>query len=298
MGNLARLSVVPIRPELQVVEMRVDDTDDGFTRLANELYEELIGANLTKNQAKVAHAVCRKTYGFNKKMDRIADTQLAQLTRLPRQKVNAVKKELLSMHVLISDGSLIGPNKNLNEWKIPPAKSGPVSHHGSDKNCHHGSDSHHDDDTVTTVVTKNVTTVVTSLSPQWGHTKDTITKDNKDNINKPPKSPRTGRSDFNPETAPVPEWLSRETWSSWVAYRRDLKKPIKSMQTVTQAINLLGRCIAKGYSPEEIINRSIANGWQGLFEPEQSKNTATSRYQSQALSVPQPDNTIPDGFTG
>ena len=140
MGNLARLSVVPIRPELQVVEMRVADTDDGFTRLANELYEELIGANLTKNQAKVAHAVCRKTYGFNKKMDRIADTQLAQLTRLPRQKVNAVKKELLSMHVLISDGSLIGPNKNLNEWKIPPAKSGPGSHHGSDKKCHHGSD--------------------------------------------------------------------------------------------------------------------------------------------------------------
>lgn len=298
MGNLARLSVVPIRPELQVVEMRVADTDDGFTRLANELYEELIGANLTKNQAKVAHAVCRKTYGFNKKMDRIADTQLAQLTRLPRQKVNAVKKELLSMHVLISDGSLIGPNKNLNEWKIPPAKSGPGSHHGSDKNCHHGSDSHHDDDTVTTVVTKNVTTVVTSLSLQWGHTKDTITKDNKDNINKPPKSPRAGRSDFNPETVPIPEWLSREIWSSWVAYRRDLKKPIKSMQTVAQAINLLDRCIAKGYSSEEIINRSIANGWQGLFEPEQSKNTATSRYQSQALSVPQPDNTIPDGFTG
>ncbi|WP_313486717.1 replication protein [Atlantibacter hermannii] len=298
MGNLARLSVVPIRPELQVVEMRVADTDDGFTRLANELYEELIGANLTKNQAKVAHAVCRKTYGFNKKMDRIADTQLAQLTRLPRQKVNAVKKELLSMHVLISDGSLIGPNKNLNEWKIPPAKSGPGSHHGSDKNCHHGSDSHHDDDTVTTVVTKNVTTIVTSLSPQWGHTKDTITKDNKDNINKPPKPPRAGRSDFNPETVPIPEWLSREIWSSWVAYRRDLKKPIKSMQTVAQAINLLDRCIAKGYSSEEIINRSIANGWQGLFEPEQSKNTATSRYQSQSLSVPQPDNTIPDGFTG
>lgn len=296
MGNLARLSVVPIRPELQVVEMRVADTDDGFTRLANELYEELIGANLTKNQAKVAHAVCRKTYGFNKKMDRIADTQLAQLTRLPRQKVNAVKKELLSMHVLISDGSLIGPNKNLNEWKIPPAKSGPGSHHGSDKNCHHDSDSHHDDDTVTTVVTKNVTTIVTSLSPQWGHTKDTITKDNKDNINKPPKSPRAAKSGFDPDAVEIPEWLTRDLWSSWVAYRRDLKKPIKSMQTVTQTINLLGRSMELGYSPEEIINRSIASGWQGLFEPKQPKSAA--RYQSQINTVPQPDNTIPDGFTG
>lgn len=57
-----------------IQEQRVADTDDGYTRLANELYEELIGANLTKNQAKVAHAVCRKTYGFNKKMDRITPT--------------------------------------------------------------------------------------------------------------------------------------------------------------------------------------------------------------------------------
>ncbi|WP_201289414.1 replication protein, partial [Proteus terrae] len=45
----------------------VADLDNGYTKLANELYEELIGANLTKNQAKVAHAICRKTYGFNKK---------------------------------------------------------------------------------------------------------------------------------------------------------------------------------------------------------------------------------------
>lgn len=150
-------------------EQRVADTDDGYTRLANELYEELIGANLTRNQAKVAHAVCRKTYGFNKRMDRIADTQIALLTRLPRQKVNTAKNELLDMHVLISEGALIGPNKNLKEWIIPPVKGGPK--------CHHDSDCHHNDDSVTSVVTKSVTKTVTSLSPAWGHTKDTITKD-------------------------------------------------------------------------------------------------------------------------
>lgn len=84
------------------------DTDDGYTRLANELYEELIGANLTRNQAKVAHAVCRKTYGFNKKMDRIADSQISQITRLPRQKVNKAKNELIQMCVLVREGMLIG----------------------------------------------------------------------------------------------------------------------------------------------------------------------------------------------
>ncbi|WP_159873651.1 MULTISPECIES: replication protein [unclassified Raoultella] len=268
MANTAEVINFPV-PVVALQELRVADTDDGYTRLANELYEELIGANLTKNQSKVAHAVCRKTYGFNKKMDRIADIQISQLTRLPRQKVNAAKNELLIMRVLIAEGALIGPNKNLNEWAVPAAKTGPVCHHDSDRDCHHGSDSHHNGDTVPTVVTKSVTKIVTDVSPKQGHTKDTITKDNKDNINKPPKSPRA--VSFDALAVQLPDWLSAEIWSSWVAYRRDLKKPIKSQQTVTQAINLLDRCRLNGYSPEEIINRSIANGWQGLFEPNGAK---------------------------
>lgn len=263
--NTAEILNFPIA-DMGIQEQRVADTDDGYTRLANELYEELIGSNLTKNQAKVAHAYCRKTYGFNKKMDRIADTQIAQLTRLPRQKVNTAKKELISMRVLVEEGDLIGPNKNLHEWILPEAKKGPSCHHSSDRKCPHDSDSHHGSDTVPTMVTKSVTTVVTGVSPKQGHTKDTNTKDNKDNGNKPPKSPRAGS--FDAASVQLPEWLSAVTWSSWVEYRRDLKKPIKSQQTVTQAINLLDRCRLNGYAPEEIINRSIANGWQGLFEPD------------------------------
>jgi len=158
--SLALANVTPIRPELRAVEQRVADTDDGYTRLANELYEELIGANLTRNQAKVAHAVCRKTYGFNKKMDRIADSQISQLTRLPRQKVNKAKNELIQMGVLVREGMLIGPNKNLAEWQIPEC--------------------HQDGVAVTKTVTKSVTKTVTGLSPKQGHTKDTITKDKKD----------------------------------------------------------------------------------------------------------------------
>lgn len=62
---------------------------------------------------------------------------------------------------------------------------------------------------------------------------------------------------------------------------RDLKKPIKSQHTVTQAINLLDRCRLNGYAPEEIINRSIANGWQGLFEPDgQAKRSRDSGKES------------------
>lgn len=126
------------------------DTEEGFTRLANALYEELIGASLTRNQAKVAHAVCRKTCGFNKSMDRIADSQISQLTGLPRQKVNKAKNELIQMGVLIREGTMIGPNKHLSQWQIP--------------GCHREG----------VAVTKSAT----ALSPKQRHTKDTVTKDN------------------------------------------------------------------------------------------------------------------------
>lgn len=144
---------------MEVVERRVAEIEDGYTRLANALYEELIGADLTKNQSKVAHAICRKTYGFGKKTDRISDSQLAQLTRLPRQKVNKAKNDLIAMKVIIREGSQIGPNKSIDQWQI--------------EGCHYS------DDNVTALVTNNVTKTVTGLSPKQGHTKETIQKKEK-----------------------------------------------------------------------------------------------------------------------
>lgn len=159
-------TVTPIRPSLAVVERRVAEIEDGYTRLANALYEELIGADLTKNQSKVAHAICRKTYGFGKKMDRVSDSQLAQLTRLPRQKVNKAKNELIAMKVIVREGMLIGPNKSIDQWQI--------------EGCHYSGDN------VTALVTNSVTKTVTSLSPKQSHTKETIQKKERKD---PPKSP-------------------------------------------------------------------------------------------------------------
>uniref|UniRef100_UPI002116F943 replication protein n=2 Tax=Cronobacter sakazakii TaxID=28141 RepID=UPI002116F943 len=164
MSNLA--TVTQLRPVERPAERLVAEIEDGYTRLANALYDELIGADLTKNQSKVAHAICRKTYGFGKKMDRISDSQLAQLTRLPRQKVNKAKNELIAMKVIKRDGHLIGPNKEISEWQI--------------EGCHYSGDN------VTAMVTKAVTKTVTALSPKQSHTKETITKENKETTPLPP----------------------------------------------------------------------------------------------------------------
>ncbi|MGY0979292.1 replication protein, partial [Klebsiella pneumoniae] len=239
-------------PVVALQELRVADLDDGFTRIANELLEAVMRAGLSQHQLLVFMAVMRKTYGFNKKSDWVSNEQLSELTGILPHKCSAAKSVLVKRGILTQTGRVIGINKTVSEWSSLPVK-------GTEKKPYLKKV------TLPESGKKSLPESGNAYYPNQVNTKDKHTKDNKDNINNPPKSPRA--VSFDALAVQLPDWLSAEIWSSWVAYRRDLKKPIKSQQTVTQAINLLDRCRLNGYSPEEIINQSIANGWQGLFEP-------------------------------
>ncbi|KYL45810.1 replication protein [Klebsiella pneumoniae] len=251
MANTAEVINFPV-PVVALQELRVADLDDGFTRIANELLEAVMRAGLSQHQLLVFMAVMRKTYGFNKKSDWVSNEQLSELTGILPHKCSAAKSVLVKRGILTQTGRVIGINKTVSEWSSLPVK-------GTEKKTYLKKV------TLPESGKKSLPESGNAYYPNKVNTKDKHTKDNKDNINNPPKSPRA--VSFDALAVQLPDWLSAEIWSSWVAYRRDLKKPIKSQQTVTQAINLLDRCRLNGYSPEEIINQSIANGWQGLFEP-------------------------------
>lgn len=251
MANTAEVINFPV-PVVALQELRVADLDDGFTRIANELLEAVMRAGLSQHQLLVFMAVMRKTYGFNKKSDWVSNEQLSELTGILPHKCSAAKSVLVKRGILTQTGRVIGINKTVSEWSSLPVK-------GTEKRPYLKKV------TLPESGKKSLPESGNAYYPNQVNTKDKHTKDNKDNINNPPKSPRA--VSFDALAVQLPDWLSVEIWSSWVAYRRDLKKPIKSQQTVTQAINLLDRCRLNGYTPEEIINQSIANGWQGLFEP-------------------------------
>ncbi|CAH3279751.1 TPA: replication protein [Klebsiella pneumoniae] len=255
MANTAEVFNFPV-PVVALQELRVADLDDGFTRIANELLEAVMHAGLSQHQLLVFMAVMRKTYGFNKKSDWVSNEQISVLTGILPHKCSAAKSALVKRGILTQTGRVIGINKAVSEWSSLPVK-------GKEKKPYLKKV------TLPESGKKSLPESGNAYYPNQVNTKDKHTKDNKDNINNPPKSPRA--VSFDASAVQLPDWLSAEIWSSWVAYRRDLKKPIKSQQTVTQAINLLDRCRLNGYSPEEIINQSIANGWQGLFEPKGAK---------------------------
>ena len=251
MANTAEVINFPV-PVVALQELRVADLDDGFTRIANELLEAVMHAGLSQHQLLVFMAVMRKTYGFNKKADWVSNEQISMLTGILPHKCSAAKSALVKRGILTQTGRVIGINKAVSEWSSLPVK-------GTEKKPYLKKV------TLPESGKKSLPESGNAYYPNQVNTKDKHTKDNKDNINNPPKSPRA--VSFDASAVQLPDWLSAEIWSSWVAYRRDLKKPIKSQQTVTQAINLLDRCRLNGYTPAEIINQSIANGWQGLFEP-------------------------------
>ncbi|ECA1049109.1 replication protein [Salmonella enterica subsp. enterica serovar Typhimurium] len=265
MANTAEVINFPV-PDVAHKEPRVADLDDGFTRIANEILEAVMHAGLSQHQLLVFMAVMRKTYGFNKKSDWVSNEQLSELTGILPHKCSSAKSALVKRGILTQTGRVIWINKTVSEWSSLPVKGTEKKPYLEKVNLPESGK-------------KSLPESGNGYYPNQVNTKDTITKDSKDNSNKPPKPPRA--VSFDASSVQLPDWLSSIIWSSWVEYRRDLKKPIKSQQTVTQAINLLDRCRLNGYTPEEIINRSIANGWQGLFEPDgQAKRSRDTDQES------------------
>lgn len=265
MANTAEVINFPV-PDVAHKEPRVADLDDGFTRIANEILEAVMHAGLSQHQLLVFMAVMRKTYGFNKKSDWVSNEQFSVLIGILPHKCSSAKSALVKRGILTQTGRVIGINKTVSEWSSLPVKGTEKKPYLEKVNLPESGK-------------KSLPESGNGYYPNQVNTKDTITKDSKDNSNKPPKPPRA--VSFDASSVQLPDWLSSITWSSWVEYRRDLKKPIKSQQTVTQAINLLDRCRLNGYTPEEIINRSIANGWQGLFEPDgQAKRSRDTDQES------------------
>ncbi|WP_181397887.1 replication protein [Cronobacter sakazakii] len=248
---MGEVAYVDFGAEQQPVELKVADLDDGYARLSNMLLAEYAGADLTKRQFKVLLAILRKTYGWNKPMDRVTDAQIAEIAKLPVKRCNEAKLELVRMGVIKQQGGMFGPNPNVYEWNIsqnegisPKTGDIPQTEGKSPKTGN-----------------KKSLKMRESNPSKQGNTKDTI----QNTKNNTPLTPQGGKARFNPLDVDLPDWLDPAVWREWVQYRAENKKPIKSMLTVTKAIKLLSQFRDSGDNPAQVINQSIANGWQGLF---------------------------------
>ncbi|MBB3004401.1 phage replication O-like protein O [Paraburkholderia tropica] len=96
--------------------------ENGYTRLANELLDALIGAGLTARQWAVIMAIIRKTYGFNKKADEIGLSQLSAMTGIDKAHLSRTVRELEAAKVIHRaagvHGHSLSINKKYKQWEL------------------------------------------------------------------------------------------------------------------------------------------------------------------------------------
>lgn len=92
----------------------------GHTSIANDLWEALCRAPLPGRQRRVFDAIIRKTWGWNKKADVIALSQIATMTGLNRNHVANILRWLKEANMVVRDASgKTSIQKDFDRWVLP-----------------------------------------------------------------------------------------------------------------------------------------------------------------------------------
>ena len=117
--------------------------ENGYTAIAHEILEQLVKTALLGSELRIILFILRKTYGFQKKEDRISLTQFEKGTGLSRPTVVKTLKNLISRNILVKTALLeIKFNKYWDSWVVNTAllvkHRGHPSKHGLTKTGKHG----------------------------------------------------------------------------------------------------------------------------------------------------------------
>jgi phage replication O-like protein O len=96
--------------------------ENGHIGIANEVAEALMRFNITAYQSRVLWAILRKTYGWQKKEDRISLTQFEQMAGIKKRHVQRTLGQLKAMNLITINKPtpkkvFYGLQKNYEEWK-------------------------------------------------------------------------------------------------------------------------------------------------------------------------------------
>jgi len=102
--------------------------ENGYTKISNELMEALARIRINGEARQVLDVIFRKTYGFNKKKDKIALSQFSLATGLKRPTICKAINKLKTMNLIIitqkdnSDANIFIFNKDFDTWEALPKK--------------------------------------------------------------------------------------------------------------------------------------------------------------------------------
>jgi phage replication O-like protein O len=229
--------------------MASPQVENGYLKIATELWDALIRYRLPGEQRQIVDAIIRKTYGYNKKQDAISLSQFVKMTGCKKPNIIRSIKSLLSKKIIVvikTDNKIAHVykiNKNYQSW-VPLSKK----------------------ITLSKVITNVIKTDNDSLSkviPTKDNTQKTIIKNN-------PPTPQRG---FIFEKFEYPDWVDRDLFIEFCKNRHaDPKGKIRSERAINGLVNKLSQLIDAGNNQTDIITEAITNNWKSFYPPKNHTN--------------------------
>ncbi len=97
--------------------------EDGYIKIANELYQALYRVSLSGSEFQIVGFVIYQTYGYNRKTRRMSASYIAKGTNMPVKTVRRCLKQLINNKIIIARGvsnsaKSYGINKNYEKWVL------------------------------------------------------------------------------------------------------------------------------------------------------------------------------------
>ena len=234
--------------------------ENGHTKIANELVEALARTYFTAYESRILWTIFRKTYGWNKKTDRISYVHFQDATGIDHRHVGRTLKALKNRNIITCFGSgyqlEYGIQKDYDKWDLTPNEAPIIKAKSVPQ-------------TVNAVPNE-----APNLTPNEAHTK--AYKANKDTITK--------------AREPLPSWIIKEVWDGFMEVRLRLKAP-NTDRAITALINKLTEYKNKGFDPNEVIEQSTMNGWKGVFPLKDQNFGQKDKYHGNVGFKKQPPGT-------
>ena len=268
--------------------------ENGYTAIGNDIMDALCKCHPGGSEGQVLLAVIRQTLGWNKNEDRLSISRLCTMTNLARRTIiyavkNLEAKNMITIKRVSLDGfneiNVIGFQKDHGLWVVQEIDGSARKGQSYKATVQKQKESYK-----SRVVqemgssARNGQRVVQETvfeTPFLAPTKDTLTKDtltkDRDAFSDAiiEKENHTLFPSLFPAPSLFPQWVPENTFLEFVQLRKKLRKPLPEESYPRFFIKLKKLCDddATGETTaEKLLDQSIVNGWQGIFELKKSNN--------------------------
>lgn len=232
--------------------------ENGYTKIANEILEAMARFRIPGEQRQCLDFILRKTYGYNKKEDAIANSQFCEATGLKKGNVSRAIKALVDKNIVIKNDNRKIPtyqfNKHFKQWR-ELSKKQPVIKKA-------------------TVVIKNDNKVLSKVM-DTKESKETFTRD-KESKPKKLSPPKFNAKDFKPD------FFTNELWETALAIRKEKKVSLSEI-ALKPFVRELKLATTQGFTLQDCLEQFATAKWT-RFKAEFMRTSQTGSQENQTPS--------------